>query len=146
MADRNYIPRTNYNPMFVIGWEKHLLMKNFSFLDIRTDNVGVTCFGTVQPSEYSQIYSYKVRLTVGKKPKVFSVSPKIEYHEDIHMYPHDNSLCLHYPGDFSWTSSSHLYDTIIPWTHEWYLFYELYQIYGRWMHPSVSHTGTIKQE
>lgn len=146
MGSRNFIPKTYFNPMFTIGWEKHLLRKNFSFLNIRTDNAGITCIGSVQPSEHSITYTYKVRLTIGKKPKVYAVSPKIEYREDIHMYKHDNSLCLYYPGDFSWTPSSHLYNTIIPWTHEWYLFYELFQIYGVWMHPSVSHNGLIKQE
>jgi hypothetical protein len=144
LAHKSYIPKTHYNPMFTIGWEKHLLQKNFNFLDIKTDNTGLTCFGSVNPSEYSISYTYKVRFSIGKKPKVFAVSPKIEYQEDIHMYPNDNSLCLYYPGDFSWTSSSHLYDTIIPWTHEWFLFYELYQIYGIWMHPAVSHNGIKK--
>ncbi len=120
--------------------------EKFFVLDFRTDILGITCMGKFQPSEHSTTYTYKVRLTIGKKPKVYSVLPKIKYHEDIHMYKHDNSLCLFYPGDLSWTTSSHLYNTIIPWTHEWYLFYELYQIYGVWMHPSVSHSGLIKQE
>lgn len=139
LAHNSYIPQTFQNPMLIMRREKHLLEKYFDFLKIQIDRNGLTCIGKVRPSEYSINYIYKVKFTVGKKPKVFAISPKIEYHEEIHMYPQDHSLCLYYPGDFSWTASSHLYDTIIPWTHEWFLFYELHQVYGIWMHPAVSH-------
>jgi len=144
MAGSKYIPVQSFNPMVILGWEKKLLQKNYPFLQVRTASSTLICIGTVTPSTSSITYSYKIIFTVGEKPRVYSVNPKIEYHEDIHMYSHDNSLCLYYPRDFSWTWSSHLYDTIVPWTHEWYLFYELYTIYGRWMHPSVSHTGIKK--
>lgn len=131
--------------MILLGWEKQLLQKNFHFIEISTANDGLTCIGKVSPSAFSITYTYKVKYKIDKPPKVFPVDPRIEYHDDIHIYPQDNSLCLHYPKDFSWTTSSHLYNTIIPWTHEWYLFYELYQIYGKWLHPSVLHTKS-KQE
>jgi hypothetical protein len=80
-----------------------------------------------------------VKLTAGERPKVYAINPKIPYNEDIHMYEDDNRLCLYYPKDFRWTEKVHLYNTIIPWTHEWFLFYELYKIYGKWMHPEVNH-------
>jgi hypothetical protein len=146
LGHSSYIPKQYFNPMITLGWEKQLLKKHYEFLKVRIDGSALICVGTVTPSQYSATYTYKVKFIPGKKPKVYSIEPKIEYHQDIHLYPHDNSLCLYYPADFSWTSTSHLYNTIIPWTHEWYLFYELYQIYGVWMHPEVSHNGLNKKE
>lgn len=95
--------------------------------------------GFCQPSEFSVTYSYKVKLVPGKHPKVYVTDPVIVYDEEIHMYSDDNRLCLYYPKDFSWTSESRLFNTIIPWTHEWFVFYELYQITGKWQHPFVDH-------
>ena len=46
------------------------------------------------------------------------------------FYPADNSLCLYYPGDLTWSDKHHLYDKTIPWLVEWLVFYELYQITG----------------
>ncbi len=139
MAHNSFIPKHHFNPALLIGLEKHLLQKHYSFLKVRSNGRKLTCVGQSKPSEFSITYTYKVKYAIGEKPKVYSVYPAIAYHEDIHMYLHDNSLCLFYPKDFSWTSTSHLYDTIIPWTHEWFLFYELYLIYGVWMYPSISH-------
>jgi len=136
------IPKRRLNETIVLGWEKHLLQKNYKFLQIRTNRNQLTCLGECTPCDLSTTYTYKIKFTVGCKPKVFAINPKIEYCEEIHMYPQDNSLCLYYPKDFSWISSSHLYDTIVPWTHEWFLFYELYQLCGKWLHPSVPHTNS----
>jgi hypothetical protein len=36
-----------------------------------------------------------------------------------------------------------LYSHIIPWVHEWILYYEIYLITGIWEHPEVKH-GPIK--
>ncbi|MGZ3776280.1 MAG: hypothetical protein ACXVI9_01405, partial [Mucilaginibacter sp.] len=68
----------------------------------------------------------------------------IEYHDDIHMYYDDLSLCLYHKTDLTWDADCHLYDTIIPWTQEWFVFYELWKLTGEWLHPFVSHKK-IKQ-
>lgn len=134
---RSFIPQRQLNPAVIVGWEKHLLKKHYKFMSVTADSRGLICIGQCTPSEFSVTYTYKVKFTVGDKPRVYAINPKIPYHEDIHMYKDDNRLCLYYPKDFSWTTKSHLYDSIIPWTHEWFVFYELYQLYGRWMHPEV---------
>lgn len=118
--------------------EKHLLEKNYSFLKVHINNDTLTCRGFCQPSEYSIRYEYRVNYTPGWAPKVYVISPQIKYSTEIHMYS-DGRLCLYYPDDYSWTSSSHLFETIIPWTHEWFLFYELYTLTGDWKHPFVDH-------
>jgi hypothetical protein len=141
MAGSHFIPRSNMNDTLRLNWEKQLLIKNYNFLEVKLIGNVLHCKGVCNPSEHSIDYKYKVVYTPSQSPSVYSVEPKIAYNGKIHMYPQDSSLCLHYPKDFSWTSTSHLYDTIIPWTHEWFLFYELFKIRGKWLHPEVLHKG-----
>ncbi len=138
MANRRYIPNTAPNKGKRIAIEKYLLEKHFSFIKAKLNGQVLECNGRCQPSEHSPVYTYKVTYTPDRPPKVTVVSPKIAYDENMHMYS-DGSLCLYYPKDYSWTSTSHLYDTIIPWTHEWFIFYELYLLTGEWKHPFVDH-------
>jgi hypothetical protein len=144
MGGSNFIPKRGHNTTWVLGHEKSLLMKHYDFLDVRTNSGHLRCIGRCRPSELSVEYRYIVKFTPGSWPSVYAIDPIIEYNDDIHMYPEDNSLCLHYPNDFSWAKGSHLFNTIIPWTHEWFLFYELYKIYGKWLHPAVSHNKNKK--
>jgi hypothetical protein len=58
------------------------------------------------------------------------------------MYPSDNSLCLYHSktDDLLWDPKKHnIFDTIIPWTQEWFTYYELYNITGVWEHPHIDH-------
>ena len=141
MGHSSYIPATGTNNLMRLFWERSLLLKNYNFLETKIIGNTLHCKGLCTPSEYSMEYKYKVMYSPNKSPTVYAISPKIKYNKNIHMYPQDASLCLYYPKDFSWTSSSHLYNSIIPWTHEWFLFYELYQITGRWLYPFVEHKG-----
>lgn len=138
MVIRKFIPIATPNKGRQVAIEKHLLERHFSFLAVKINGDLLECSGRCQPSEHSPVYQYKINYTPGRPPKVFVVSPKIAYNEKIHMYS-DGSLCLYYPKDYSWTPSSNLYNTIIPWTHEWFIFYELYLLTGEWMHPFVDH-------
>lgn len=125
--------------MQVLQLEKHLLEKSYDFLSVNISGGILYAKGSCQPTEYSATYQYKLKFTPGIRPKVYTIEPQIAYHTDIHMYSSDNSLCLYYPNDYSFTTSSHLYNTIIPWAHEWYLYYELYLLKGKWLHPFVDH-------
>lgn len=138
MENKRFIPITTLNRGKQIAVEKHLLEKHYTFLTSKLKGNTLECCGQCQPSEHSPVYTYRVTYTPDRPPKVFILSPKIAYDESIHMYS-DGSLCLYYPRDYSWTSSSKLYNTIIPWTHEWFLFYELYLLTGEWKHPFVNH-------
>jgi hypothetical protein len=147
MRGKNFIPHKGQNLVKRLNVEKYLLNKHFDFLEVKilTGNI-LKCVGYSRPSEFSVTYKYEVRFIVGQVPKVYVVDPIIEYNPEIHMYSADNSLCLYYPQDFSWQASSNLYNTIIPWTHEWLLFYELFQITGKWHHPFVEHNKSISNE
>lgn len=119
--------------------EKVLLERHYDFLRFSLDRFGLVVNGTYRPPSGTVQFKYRLVYSPPLKPKVFIREPFIEYSDDIHMYPQDNSLCLYYPKDFTWTSRCHLFDTIIPWTHGWIVNYELYKLTGRWHHPSVSH-------
>lgn len=134
-----YYKKYRPNPIVIVNIEKKLIQKHYDFLDCKIINGILYCYGKYQPTEESITYSYRVKYAPSTKPKVMITNPVIAYNDDIHMYPQDNSLCLYHKTDLVWNSSHHLYDTIIPWTHEWFVFYELYQFTGKWLHPEVQH-------
>lgn len=133
------------NPIALVNVEKRLIEKHYDFLDCKINKGVLYCYGICQPTEESITYSYRIKYAPLSKPKVTVTNPVIAYNDDIHMY-NDTSLCLYYPEDMTWNCSSHrLYDTIIPWTHEWFVFFELYQITGKWLHPEVRHKKDDKK-
>lgn len=134
--------RPNY--FGIAAREKVFLERHYGFLHLSLDRYGLVIKGTYQPAEGATTYSYRLVYSPPNKPKVFIRKPRIAFSDDIHMYPQDNSLCLYYPRDFTWTSRCHLFDTIIPWTHAWIVNYELYKITGEWYHPAVAHRSGEK--
>lgn len=142
----NYHSKHKTNGMAIIGREKLLLEENFPFLKCRFQNNLLYCNGAFKPHDNGVEYQYRIKFDGISRPIVTVKHPRIEYNDDIHMYPKDNSLCLYYPGEFTWDPSKHLHTTIIPWTHEWFVFYELYKCTGQWLHPFVPHVVSAKKE
>jgi len=103
----------------------------------RTDRL--ECVGRINPDpDDDEGASYKIKIVYRRVPKVWVISPKIDYNADIHMY-RDGSLCLYYPEDFRWSDKSNIHDTILPWTAEWLVFYERYLNSGNWEGPEAPH-------
>jgi len=144
MAGSKYFGGPKVNPLGIIHREKSLLEKYYNFFKCYIDKNVLYCLGNYKPTELSDTYSYFLKYDGINKPSVYMTSPKIEYSDDIHMYPKDRSLCLYHKTDLMWKPHRHVYKTIIPWTHEWIVFYELYNITGKWEHPEVKH-GNIKK-
>lgn len=139
MAISRYIPFHGIKKHLAIFLERKLLKKYFPFLRFQIRDGRLFCYGYFQPSEFSITYHYRIEWEPGTSPKVFPITPHIDYDDDIHIY-RDGHLCLYYPKDFIYDcQSSHIHETIMPWTHEWFVFYELYLIKGRWLHPYVEH-------
>lgn len=135
----NYFKKQHINPIAIAFREAKLIKEHYSFLECKVQNGGLYCYGKYQPSDESNTYLYRIKYIPDNRPVVKVVEPSIEYNDDIHMYPRDNSLCLYHSTDLVWNSSCHLHDTIIPWTHEWFVFYELYLLTGKWLHPFIPH-------
>ena len=68
------------------------------------------------------------------------MDPGVTFTAGAHMY-HNNTLCLYDWREQQWKHLWHLHETIVPWTAEWLLFYELFLLttcwLGRAVHPSV---------
>lgn len=139
MAANVSIPQRRLHGTHLLRVEAALLKKHYDFLTSKIINGILVIYGYCKPTEYSVTYNYKVVYDPAKTPKVYVTEPQISYNEEIHMYADDNRLCLYYPRDHSWNDNSRLFDTIIPWTHKWFLFYELHLITGKWEHPFVEH-------
>lgn len=122
--------------------EKKFIESHFEFLKCTISKNKLICAGKVKPSQYSMEYEIKIVYDGLKNPKVFVIDPEIKYNDEIHLFPSDKSLCLYHAetDDFYWDlKKHHLFDTIIPWTLEWFVYYELYLISGKWEHPYIDH-------
>ncbi|RYE27464.1 MAG: hypothetical protein EOP45_01125 [Sphingobacteriaceae bacterium] len=143
MVVKDFIPKHRLNPAHLLRLEMSLLQKHFGFLTLKIVGGVLYAYGHCQPTEHSITYWYKIiydpKSPLKYPPKVYVTKPQIAYNDDIHMYSDDGRLCLYYPRDYSWTENSRLFDTIMPWTHRWFLYYELYLISGKWEHPFVEH-------
>lgn len=97
--------------------------------------------GTLQPTGASPHYHVRITYAPGNPPKVWVTSPSLR--QDVpHRYS-DKSLCLYFPDDKSWTSSSGIAKTIVPWTAEWLLFYENWLVTKEWLGTSAPHSPSI---
>ncbi len=95
----------------------------------------------LQPSALSDSYMVRLEYSLEKSPRVFVDSPVL-LERDEERIPHryaDGSLCLYLPGTQEWEKTLYLADTIIPWTAEWLIHYELWHATGVWhgggVHP-----------
>ena len=141
MATKHYKPYQNKIRRLTLFKEKALIQKYFNGFKCIVMDDSLICTGIIQPTDFSLKYKIKIIYETYDNPKVYIKDPKIPYNKEIHMYE-DTRLCLYFPEDNSWNWTMNLHETIIPWTAEWLIFYELYQITGNWEHPAVSHTGT----
>lgn len=98
-------------------------------------------FVTLQPSSLSDVYRVRLEYSLETNPKVFVEEPALEERagkKPPHLY-RDNSLCLYLPGANEWDESMFLGDTVLPWTSEWLLHYEIWLATDEWegggVHP-----------
>ena len=101
------------------------------------------CAVPIQPSIGSETYSARIQYRHWKPPHVHVVEPTLALRPDAahlpHVYP-GNELCLYFPGE--WQHNMLLATTIVPWTAEWLLHYEIWLTTGEWTgggyHPTRS--------
>lgn len=99
-------------------------------------------YGTLMPSPLSATYKIRVRYKLRKRPNVEVLEPKLEKRDGKkppHLFPGDR-LCLYLADE--WHSSMLLVDTIVPWTAEWLVHYEIWLATGEWcgggVHPAIT--------
>ncbi len=81
--------------------------------------------GRLQPCELSRIYTVQITYRNGRYPVTRILDPQLEATEKG-LLPHtysDKTLCLHDAGQ--WAEHMLIVDTIVPWTAEWLLHYEI---------------------
>ena len=125
---------------YLLLHEKKELEAHYDFLDCQFKSIKgrLTLIVTGTYSQTGVNYTYKVIYNGVEPPKVWILSPTI-VNDPPHVYK-DKSLCLYYPPEQHWRfGASCLYSHIIPWVHEWILFYEIWLIIGKWEHPEVDH-------
>lgn len=125
---------------YLLVHEKKMLETNYDFLNckltIRNSKQLLVAFGHYNQTGVN--YSYKVVYDGFSPPKVWILAPNL-VSDPPHVYS-DKSLCLYYPKEQPWKyGRSNLFSHIIPWTHEWILYYEIWKITGVWEHPEIDH-------
>lgn len=99
--------------------------------------------GILQPTFLSSKYLIRVIYKREKHPNVFVLDPNplvlpIGEKKLMHVYDTDKQhLCLYYKKAKEWDKTKFIADTIIPWTSEWLLHYEI------WVSTGVWHGGGI---
>jgi hypothetical protein len=92
--------------------------------------------GEISPSSRSCTYSFVLKYTLKKTPKIWIVSPELKENRIGEKPPHiykEGNLCLYQPKYHEFKDSHFLFETIIPWTSLWLYFYETWLITDEWL-------------
>jgi hypothetical protein len=98
---------------------------------------------SLKPSDLCCTYSVSMYYDAVRHPKVRVRNPQLEPNAEAHL-PHiyaDGTLCLYKPGEWTW--SDMLATTIVPWTSEWLIHYEIWRVTGSWQASGGDHTGLL---
>jgi hypothetical protein len=78
------------------------------------------------------------------RPKITVLEPSLRQPDEPplpHVFKGDR-LCVHFPGE--WRANQLIATTILPWTSEWLLHYEIWKATGEW--HGGGHEPTSKSE
>lgn len=101
------------------------------------------CRGVIVPAEGCDSYHINVDYVQGGIPRVYITEPVIEPSSKYHIYS-EGHLCLYDYRESPWSEKMMIHETIIPWTAEWIVFYELWEITGEWLGPVAPHGASEK--
>ncbi len=100
----------------------------------------------LQPTPMSVTYTAHLSYEHRRRPRVTIVSPELPTRpgEPLpHVYE-GNELCLYYGNEFN-GSDDYIAETIVPWTSEWLMYYEMWFTTGDWLSSEVTHDmDTVK--
>jgi len=132
------IPTNKADKLRKVVTEQVLIREKFHFLHSRISGLELTCRGRIQPSAQSCSYRVEIRYSPWDSAVVRVIEPRIVFTPGAHMYRND-TLCLYDWRDQPLQKSWHLHQTIIPWTAEWLVFYEIWLLSGKWRGKSAVH-------
>lgn len=134
------------NRQFVdLAREAELLKKRFPEGRPRVRSTSLVWRADLAPSEYSRTYRVRLEYDAVRRPRVYVETPALlpnESGELPHIYGRGD-LCLNKIDE--WTRGDPLAETILPWTCEWLLHYELWLITGEWNGSGGDHTGPVDE-
>jgi len=136
MGNRSFQPRKNQD--LTIAAQKYAITSSFPGLGTcEKDRLVLIWHAKITPLAICQTYTVKIIYDGKSPPKVFVVAPKLE--KSPHVYKEGN-LCLYDPEETPWDYRRSIASTIIPWTIDWLVHYEIFLATGVWCakerHPS----------
>lgn len=135
------------NNFYFLSHEKKELEGHYDFLNcqIKEQKGKKVLIVTGHYCQTGVDYTYQIIYDGYRAPDAKILSPQL-ISDPPHTYS-DGSLCLYYPKEQPWSNRTcSLYNCIVPWIHEWIVFYEIYLITGEWEHPEVSHSSNKSSE
>lgn len=118
----------------------------------RKGNSELSWIHILQPTPLSNSYKVELVYTRSNGVKMFVLEPKpLPLAKGWSVLPHvystsEQRLCLYYPKDREWNSSMLFVKTIIPWTSEWLLHYEIWVGTGNWKGGGIHHETEAEKE
>lgn len=108
------------------------LKGRFDGTRVHRDRSSLTWRASLQPTPLSREYDVRISYKLGEYPKVRVMSDldTTPGEQLPHVY-RNGTLCLHMPGE--WRPDMFIADSIVTWTCEWLLHYELWLAGGEWL-------------
>ena len=116
------------------------LKGRFPGSELSMDGTSITWTATLRPTPLSREYTVRITYAAKGYPRV-EVLPRLPSRpgEPLpHVYA-NGALCLFMPGE--WSQDMLIADTIVPWTCEWLVHYEILLATGEWHGGGHNPTG-----
>jgi hypothetical protein len=120
-----------------------ILQSKFPKGNLSFGHNGFSWTNTICPTPLSESYKIKLDYKQGRQPNIYVIDRlKLAVGKSVLPHVYDTSkqhLCLYHRKSKQWHSGMLIAKTIIPWTHEWLLFYEYWLIDGIWHGGGIGH-------
>lgn len=114
-----------------LALQAQALRGRFPGSELSLRRTSFTWTASLQPTELSRKYTVQIRYDPPRLPRV-EVLPQLATRPGgplPHVY-REGVLCLHKAGE--WSQDMLIADTIVPWTCEWLIHYEIWLATGEW--------------
>lgn len=105
----------------------------FSYAQVTTSQHRIVWRGQLQPTVASSVYDVEVVYAAFDYPSVRVNDPPLKPDREgrlPHFFHDEGTLCLHERHE--WHPDMLLIETILPWSAEWLIYYEIWLATGQW--------------